>query len=152
MEPLEDKTYQLDLNIIYLRRVHGFCYYCLEEYDDERMLATRCDNIHLRHYKSLGKRTTEAVQVNKNEAEWDKNFTRFLKERIEKGPQEIKNTLEVTEELNKKRNEFCKENTSPLASERFVCNICSKVIKSFVKKYRCLKDQISFIITYITSI
>jgi len=124
----EDKDYLLDLNILYLRRVHGFCFYCLEEYDDERMLATRCDNIHLRSYNKLGKRTTDSIIENKIEAEWDKNFTRVIKERIEKGPQETKNTLEVTEELNKKRNEYCKENTTPVSNERYVCNICSKVI------------------------
>lgn len=127
MEPLENRASQLDLNIIYLRRVHGFCYYCLEEYDDERMLATRCDNIHLRASKSIGNRTVEAIQTYKNEADWDKNFTRKLKERLEKGPQETKTTLEVTEDLNKKRNEYCKEVTSVLSNERYVCNICSKV-------------------------
>lgn len=127
----ENVTHQLDLNILYLRRVHGFCYYCLEEYDDERMLATRCDNIHLRPNKSLGLRTPESIQLYKTEAEWDRNFTRFIKTRIEKGAQETKNTLEVTEELNKKRNEYCKENTSNVSTERFVCNICSKVKKKF---------------------
>ncbi len=128
VELLENKASHLDLNIIYLRRVHGFCYYCLEEYDDERMLATRCDNIHLRAHKSLGNRTIETIQMFKTEADWDKNFSRKIKERFEIGPQETKTTLEVTEELNKKRNEYCKEVSSVLSNERYVCNICSKVI------------------------
>ena len=129
----ENKEHQLDLNIMYLRRVHGFCFYGLEEFDDERMLATRCSNVHLRSYVKLGERNSAnsaeeaALAESKNEVEWDKNFTRLLKDRIEKGPQETKNTLEVTEELNKKRNEYCKENTTPVANERFICNICSKV-------------------------
>jgi len=131
MEPSEKIAFQLDLDITYLRRVHGFCYYCLEEYDDERMLATRCDNIHLRANKTLGNRNVEAIQIYKNEADWDKNFTRKLKERLEKGPQETRTSLEVTEELNKKRNEYCKEVTSVLSNERYVCNICSKVILNY---------------------
>jgi len=53
------KEFQLDLQILYLRRVHGLCYYCMEEYDDERMLATRCGNIHVRSYKKLGARKNE---------------------------------------------------------------------------------------------
>jgi hypothetical protein len=53
------KDIQLDLQILYLRRVHGFCYYCIEEYEDERMLATRCGNIHVRSYKKLGTRKFE---------------------------------------------------------------------------------------------
>ena len=56
---LRAKEYQLDLQILYLRRVHGFCYYCMEEYDDERMLTTRCDNSHVRNYKKLGSRKDE---------------------------------------------------------------------------------------------
>jgi hypothetical protein len=53
--------YQLDLQIMYLRRVHGFCYYCLEEFEDERALSTKCDNIHLRHYKNLEEETKETL-------------------------------------------------------------------------------------------
>lgn len=80
------KEFQLDLQILYLRRVHGFCYYCLEEYEDERMLATRCDNIHLRHHIKLSSRNNqETLESQKYSAEWDKQFTRLVKEKIENG-------------------------------------------------------------------
>ena len=36
------KQQQLDLFLLYLRRVHSYCFYCGEEYDDERMLASKC--------------------------------------------------------------------------------------------------------------
>lgn len=36
------KEQQLDILLIYLRRVHAYCLYCGEEYEDERMLSTRC--------------------------------------------------------------------------------------------------------------
>lgn len=32
----------LDILLIYLRRVHAYCLYCGEEYEDERMLSTKC--------------------------------------------------------------------------------------------------------------
>ena len=35
--------------------------------------------------------------------------------------------VQVNEELNKRRNDYCKENTSSVSAERFLCNICSKV-------------------------
>lgn len=57
------KEFQLDLQILYLRRVHGYCFYCLEEYDDERMLATRCGNIHIRSYKKLGQKRNEVFLI-----------------------------------------------------------------------------------------
>ena len=33
---------KLDIYLLYLRRVHAYCLYCGEEYEDERMLSTRC--------------------------------------------------------------------------------------------------------------
>ena len=77
------KEYQLDLQILYLRRVHGFCYYCLEGYEDERMLSTRCDNVHLRNNLNLYQRKPEIIDSNKYEADWDKQFSKLVKEKIE---------------------------------------------------------------------
>ena len=42
-------TQHLDLLLLYLRRVHAYCYYCGEEYDDERTLAAKCGPQHLRN-------------------------------------------------------------------------------------------------------
>lgn len=41
---------KLDIMLLYLRRVHSYCLYCGEEYEDERMLSTRCGPQHIRHY------------------------------------------------------------------------------------------------------
>jgi hypothetical protein len=87
------REYQLDLQILYLRRVHGLCYYCLEEYEDERMLATRCDNIHLRHHTNLSTRKPETMESHKYEVEWDRQFTKLIKEKIEDGLNTIKNSV-----------------------------------------------------------
>lgn len=48
MLPEEDKELQVDLQLLYLRKVHAFCYFCMEEYDDERMLAAKCGPAHIR--------------------------------------------------------------------------------------------------------
>lgn len=39
---------QLDVQLLYLRKVHSYCYYCAAEHYDERMLAAKCGSIHLR--------------------------------------------------------------------------------------------------------
>lgn len=41
---------KLDLLLLYMRRVHSYCLYCGEEYEDERMLSTRCGPQHIRHF------------------------------------------------------------------------------------------------------
>lgn len=47
---LSDKNLlnQLDLCILYLRKVHSYCFYCASEYHDERMLSAKCGPMHLR--------------------------------------------------------------------------------------------------------
>ena len=44
---------RLDLLLLYLRRVHAYCLYCGEEYEDERMLATRCGPQHIRNSQKI---------------------------------------------------------------------------------------------------
>ena len=36
------ETIKLDLLLLYLRRIHSFCFYCGEEYEDERILSMKC--------------------------------------------------------------------------------------------------------------
>jgi hypothetical protein len=47
-KPFSDML-KLDLLLLYLRRVHAYCLYCGEEYEDERMLSTRCGPQHIRN-------------------------------------------------------------------------------------------------------
>jgi hypothetical protein len=47
------------------------------------MLATRCDNIHLRNYKKLGARKTDTIETYRYESDWDKQFTKQVKQKIE---------------------------------------------------------------------
>ena len=47
----KEMSKQLDLQLLYLRKVHSYCFYCAAEYHDERMLAAKCGTIHLRGKK-----------------------------------------------------------------------------------------------------
>lgn len=44
---------KLDFLLLYLRRVHAYCLYCGEEYEDERMLSTRCGPQHIRNHQKI---------------------------------------------------------------------------------------------------
>jgi len=44
---------KLDLLLLYLRRVHAYCLYCGEEFEDERMLSTRCGPQHIRNSQKI---------------------------------------------------------------------------------------------------
>ncbi len=52
LEPIYSKNYDneqlLDIQILYLRNVHNYCFYCALEYDNDRVLTSKCGNAHLR--------------------------------------------------------------------------------------------------------
>lgn len=119
----------LDLQILYLRRVHGFCYYCLKEYEDERNLATKCDNIHLRNYKRIGSRKGDKAMEYPDEIEFDRFFSMKINELFSKGviAKEPKHLIgEVSDELNQLRTAYCKNATIQLSTEEYRCSICEK--------------------------
>lgn len=142
------KETQLDIQILYLRRVHGFCFYCLKEFDDERNLATKCDNTHLRNYKKIGSRnrTNDNKLSVKEEAEFDQFFKEKLKELFKRGivtqPPKFVNS-EEDEELKSLRENFCKNNTKQVSEGRFKCLLCNKlfVASNFVFNHISKKHE-----------
>ena len=82
-------TQHLDLLLLYLRRVHGFCLYCGEEYDDERMLAAKCGPSHLRHSKRISRSTLESSDAWAGSRNFEDKYTRAARERLDKGVREL---------------------------------------------------------------
>ena len=44
----ESKDQNLDLKLIYLWKVHGYCYYTAEKYDDEYQMTLKCGSAYCR--------------------------------------------------------------------------------------------------------
>ena len=129
---------QLDLQLLYLRRVHGFCYYCLKEYEDERNLATKCDNAHLRNYKQLGSRMSSSFPQSTTQQElteafaFDKFFSEKVKSFFKKGvltppPKHI--SKERNDELKSLRDDYCMKMISKVTPQIFKCQMCQKKFK-----------------------
>jgi len=121
-----DLSKQLDLQLLYLRKVHSYCFYCAAEYHDERMLAAKCGPIHLR-----GKKIDKEVDM-PDLPDWHKRIYEIIKTRIEeskKKPQtsleEIEKTIEtyVDSKLKKKCEELVEKSGS------WPCKYCNKAFK-----------------------
>lgn len=102
----------------------------MEEFDDERILSNKCDIIHLRSNKIIGKRTQENLNSFFNEAEWDKSFNLSVNNKINE--LNIKYNLTIEENyLNKefkiKFDEFKSEKIKEISEEKYLCIICEKV-------------------------
>ena len=81
-----DPIFQLDLQILYLRRVHGLCYYSAEEYDDERMLSSKCGPIYIRSPIRI---SPSKLGEYANTKTFQDQIDAFVKKRIAKGPIKI---------------------------------------------------------------
>ena len=154
----EERIKILNLNILYLRKIHGFCYYCLKGLKDERSLAKKCCYIHLRHYIQLGKReNVNNIDINNlnitedelnNAKEFDKYFTNKLnglvtdKEKINEyillRPKYLMNDQLALDKINEEENIFFKHRSENIEKEIYKCKICLKKFKAF-----------NFIITHI---
>ena len=160
----EEKTNILNLNILYLRKVHGFCYYCLKGFKDERNLTKKCDFLHLRHYIKLGKRENQGDILNKkninidekelqNAVEFDKLFTEKLNE-ILNDKEKINNILLLRpkyllddplalEKIEEEKKEFIKQNSEQLEEQKFECKVCKKkfIAFNFIENHMKNKHQ-----------
>ena len=154
----EEKIRILNLNILYLRKIHGFCYYCLKGYKDERNLCKKGDFLHLRHYVQLGKRENVAnIDINSiniteeelNSAkEFDKYFSNKLNEILNDQekineyillrPKYLIDDKIALDKLNEEENNFIKSKSENIEKEIYKCKICEKKFKAF-----------NFIITHI---
>ena len=154
----EERIKKLNMNILYLRKIHGFCYYCLRCYKDERNLSKKCCYIHLRHYVQLGKReNANNIDINsinitqdelKNAKEFDKYFTQKLNEILNDQdkinetillrPKYLMDDKIALDKMNEEENIFIKNKSENIEKEIFKCKICGKKFKAF-----------NFIITHI---
>lgn len=147
----EEKIKILNLNILYLRKIHGFCYYCLKGFKDERNLTKKCDFLHLRHYIKLGKRDEVGnLNINdlsitedelKNAVEFDKLFNEKLNELLNNKdkinnvlllrPKYLMNDDLALEKMEEERREYIKKNSEQLDVQKFECQICNKKFIAF---------------------
>lgn len=82
----KDAVIQLDLQILYLRKIHALCYYSADEYDDERMLAAKCGPVYLRSAARIpGDKLNEYV----NTKIFQERINSYVEKKIAKGPTKI---------------------------------------------------------------
>lgn len=121
---LEDEL-KLDIQIAYLRKVHCFCYYCAQEFENEKSIQQKCGNVHVRHYRKIGSRNSSEISSTlREEIEWDKWLSQTIQKEIER--------LEVPKEdllLQTKRSTFINKNIVQLQEEKFKCELCPKQFK-----------------------
>jgi hypothetical protein len=123
-ESEKDDKMQLDLQLLYLRRVHAFCFYCCEGYEDERMLASKCGPMHVRLMKVEEEQQEEKKELDDGEVYdenastlFEQNNIKKIQKMIDEGVKFMDDPLE-NEELKEEREEYCRKKTQKLNVDR----------------------------------
>ena len=117
LENHPSQTFALDMQLLYLRKVHSYCYYCANVFAEERMLAAKCGPIHLR----LQNDNESLISV----PDWHSKAIEIVKDRIQK-PQKynFKNPTEnIDEELDANLH---KKLLKKVYDNRWPCLYCNK--------------------------
>ena len=77
-----NKEQHLDLLLLYLRRVHSYCFYCGEEYDDERTLAAKCGPQHLRNAHKISRNMIDYETQWSGSKNFEDKYLRAAQERL----------------------------------------------------------------------
>lgn len=130
------KTQHLDLLLLYLRRVHAYCFYCGEEYDDERTLSAKCGPAHLRNASKITRVILDTPNW-ANSKQFEDKYLRAVSDRLAKGPKEI---VPPTEDpvLKQMKEQYVDKKTHILTQGSiYQCGSCDKKFKTseFVYKH-----------------
>lgn len=119
----------LDKAVIYLRKVHIFCFYCVSKFSCPQEMLTKCGDLHLRK---------------PSEADATKHDQHRLIEKLSALTNFIDNLTELSKDLNVDLDEILTESSIKKVEEgKFRCNHCAKAFKGpeFVLKHLTLKHE-----------
>jgi len=136
----DDPAKQLDLQILYLRKVHAYCFYCATEYNDERMLTAKCGPAHLRRNKLNKEEPTPDLP------DWHRRIADLVTSRIQESSRKPKRTLEdiqkaAEDEFDAELRAKCEKVS--IKHGNWPCKYCHKIFKEdhFVIKHIKTKHQ-----------
>lgn len=75
--------------LLYLRRVHAYCFYCGEEYDDERMLAAKCGPQHIRSAKKISRFDIDNMGTFQGSKSFEDKYVKTANDRLSRGVREL---------------------------------------------------------------
>lgn len=124
------KEEQVDLQLLYLRRVFGTCYYCAEFCEEERELAAKCGSMHLRS-KVNGEQESPGSLT-------DEKFAELLKKCVMPSYDPAKD-----EKLQSSIDSLVSSLILPEATSKVRCSSCKKLFfdEKFLRKHIHAKHQ-----------
>ena len=116
---------KLDTVLLYLRQVHGYCFYSGVKCDDERALAAKCSPQFLRAPPSVARELFDSSPMYGSAKLFETNYVQAAEKVLEAGPGEkLADPLE-DEFLNSMKEEYCFNKTREVQEGRkYSCKLC----------------------------
>lgn len=127
----DNEAESLDKAVFYLRKAHGFCFYCGSKFSCNQEMISKCGDLHLRSPKSV---TSEAAKHDQHR----------LLEKLTALTEFITNLNEISKEDSSNLDESLTESSIKKVEEgKYRCDHCSKAFKGpeFVLKHLMLKHE-----------
>ena len=139
MDEIESPSTKLDTYVVYLRQVHGYCFFSGVKCDDERALAAKCSPQYLRQHPSVERALFDTSPLYGSAKQFETNYVQAAEKIIKEGPtvEELVDPLE-DEFLKSMKEEYCFNKTKEVQEGRkYSCKLCQKAFKSpdFVVKH-----------------
>ena len=134
-EKINNKKKYFDLMILYLRKIHGFCYYCVKYFYDEKNLDYKCDSVHLRN---IIINNNDIENINPYQKIFNENIKNFI-ENFDKNFNDFENFDEkfIEENFNNLKEKNFNENIHQNSENEFECGVCGKFFenKEYIEKH-----------------
>ena len=134
-EKINNKKKYFDLMILYLRKIHGFCYYCVKYFYDEKNLDYKCDSVHLRN---IIINNNDIENINLYKKIFNENVKNFI-ENFDKNFNDFENFDEkfIEENFNNLKEKNFNENIHQNSENEFECGVCGKFFenKEYIEKH-----------------
>ena len=118
-----DPSKQIDLQVLYLRKVHSYCFYSASEYHDERMMVAKCGPIFLRTKIADDQSIPEF-------SDWHKKIQEAVRQRIQESKsvdaENNETEARILQEIDKKLEKKCKKLSD---TGKWPCKYCPKVFQ-----------------------
>ena len=85
---VESQDAKLDTLVLYLRQVHGYCFFCGVKCEDERTLAGKCASQHLRLPPSIDRLIFDTSALYGSAKQFEQNYVTQAEKFLEKGQTE----------------------------------------------------------------
>ena len=137
-EKINNNKKYFDLMILYLRKIHGFCYYCVKFFYDEKNLDYKCDSVHLRNFINNNENNNDIENFNSYKKIFNENIKNFL-ENFDKNFNDVENFDEkfIEENFNNLKEKNFNENIHQNSENEFECGVCGKFFetKEYIEKH-----------------